>query len=1020
MTKEELQELIIKGDATRLVAALSCLTEAERKKLSTTASGLLKDLERERDRVWRLSWDTQAKDNGPKKSLTELFDRYKSDAVIGERFAAAEIAALGVCPLSAVNKLNARLARKAHRGDLWVQVLTDRRPDWIEAWLDERFSQEFVGIDWATFWALFKAGVCARQTSEPYYRFMASQLNGWAAFACSREEPLSDLLRETPELQEDLWKLFEVETTAFAWDWGESKDAKHESWPTAVLKLAEEGTLDRARLLDSSLSGLTTGFKQNLLSGYANLFQKLKPTAEELATRQATLVDLLNVTTPQVISFALTQIKALEKAKQLDDALFVRSVGPAFHVPTKSPAKTTLSLLKKIGKRAPKLRPTIAKTLVEAALHHPADDIIGAAVKLLGEWPEVVEQSVAESLAAALPDLPATVQTQVRELLAATGSEVAATSEADTAELAERLAELQADAETLVEPWRSLAGVDEALVAMESKSWPRPLEFSMVEVPVLSGVEPIVPIESHEELLEVVAHAIEEVDNPADFERILDAISRLGRDESEEFQRLAAPLLKRVRTAPDKNGGTCLLGYNISPVEFTKLIVLWLAGDPEAAKQDSHQHYDAWWYEGVEKENVKKWLNNHLRSLRERLQQAIQAPLLCPPTHAGGWIAPLVLVERWSGLVNAGIPLLSADTELALLRLAPEGRATALERARQINHPWAPALLWALGDDGQIESFDHSAASLWIAAANARGGRESFEQLVQAGLTSTGPNSSEPGQYSWRTEVRGYTEFKRYYLHFTPTPPVPEKQATALSLSTSLYPTTERLYGESKWLIDVLASLQPANVSSQMAIGCKALVMRLDYTASSIEQNYPYLNVLFAVDRPMDDLACLMLTLGLSGLDQDVRGLAIDAAIETIADGRLHPTLWRHVLTTLSEPGWLKLNRLCDNMAEVARVGPLHAWVVRDSLACLLETYDTLPRDAHYLLAVLLELYAQSGDAPSPEAVEVLKSLKGSSKTAKLAKAILTLDVPATAANDQARLQLLECRIARAQRWQHA
>ena len=38
--------------------------------------------------------------------------------------------------------------------------------------------------------------------------------------------------------------------------------------------------------------------------------------------------------------------------------------------------------------------------------------------------------------------------------------------------------------------------------------------------------------------------------------------------------------------------------------------------------------------------------------------------------------------------------------------------------------------------------------------------------------------------------------------------------------------------------------------------------------------------------------------------------MAIDAAVESIGDGRLHPDLLGRVLVSLATPRWLKLNRL--------------------------------------------------------------------------------------------------------------
>jgi len=84
----------------------------------------------------------------------------------------------------------------------------------------------------------------------------------------------------------------------------------------------------------------------------------------------------------------------------------------------------------------------------------------------------------------------------------------------------------------------------------------------------------------------------------------------------------------------------------------------------------------------------------------------------------------------------------------------------------------------------------------------------------------------------------------------------------------------------------------------------------------------------------------------------------------------------------------------------------------------LLVVYDELPRDAHYLLALLQELHAQLGLKLPGAAVAKLQAVVGSSKTARLAKALSVFapNQPALAC-DEARLMTLEARLDRAERW---
>jgi len=157
----------------------------------------------------------------------------------------------------------------------------------------------------------------------------------WQRIRGQKKVPLSEMLASEPVLLDDVWKLFEVDTVAFAYDSNEMNDFP--SWPAAVLRLSEQGVIDRGRLLDATLAGQTTGFKQNILAGFAKLHERLDPTVDELAERQATYCDLMSVHLPQVVGFGVKMIKKLEQSKRLDDAAFVMAAGPVFDVTTKGP-----------------------------------------------------------------------------------------------------------------------------------------------------------------------------------------------------------------------------------------------------------------------------------------------------------------------------------------------------------------------------------------------------------------------------------------------------------------------------------------------------------------------------------------------------------------------------------------------------------------------------------------------------------------------------------------------------------
>jgi len=278
-------------------------------------------------------------------------------------------------------------------------------------------------------------------------------------------------------------------------------------------------------------------------------------------------------------------------------------------------------------------------------------------------------------------------------------------------------------------------------------------------------------------------------------------------------------------------------------------------------------------------------------------------------------------------------------------------------------------------------------------------------------------------------------------------------------------PTALLCHPEAEWsvvtkeVVEWIALTWPANAEPFFARGATSLLAP---------------RALYEPDRPWGDFARMAVTLSTADDDEDRRRVAIDVLVEGIADGRVHPrtlgeTLVRFVepLPPKSErqakarayqeehqrlreeryrafqaqnrdggaefmavddvfnrlaapPEPFKLNRLCECLAEVARVSPLHAWVVAGALETLLASYKSLPEDVRHVLALLLELMTQLGLAPGDKARAVIAGNKSGGKTGSLVKALAALEPKPTAAADEARVLIAERRVERAERWSRA
>lgn len=1010
MTIEELEQFVARVDADGLAAASKGMPESERRKLSKATAQLARELEKAK---WH--WDSET---GESYSIRlDRLDRWLGKGKkpeVYDQSDVAELASLAFCPLSVVRKADGRYS-SIDGNEAMAAILTDRRPEWIDDWVHERLEGEWQGIDWKSLRAMIKTGVCSKPESGGYMYAMVRDLPDSWSLSGGKYTPLSRKLLADPELLTDeVWRLFETETWAFGGYESPDKPPEWESWSAALSRLSTEGHLDRGRLLDSSLSGLTMGFNNRAITDYISFHNHLAPTIDEIAARQQTYIDLMSNQASHVVTFALKMLKVVDKAKALDDSAFLAGAARLFTMRTKTQPKNGLSLLKRILKRNPDLARTVARTAA-AGLIHPSADIQEGSLDLIDLAGVEGDDELLAVITEAVEDVAATHRPRAEQLLAKLGGvERAGEPLADTDIESDR-SELLARCEALDGKLRRMAGVDDAIAALDGRTPPAPMEFGILDAPVLGSLDKIEPIESFEELLDTVSHAVEVVDSADDVERILDGISRLCDRRPDDFDRLVGPLVKRVSRQDVSDTSRGLVHSYGAPAQLGGLLLTWLTGQAASPTPKAYK----------EGPGPTAFLNARVRELAKRVSRRQAAPLLAAPTHVRGWIDPIVLCRRLVELQAAGMDVPECDLIQALLRMAPDRRGEAIKLAGDIEGHAGKALRWALGGDEKIRRGDRKHPLLWLAAGRARNPGGVLDALAKFGLADLGADALVPAAYSWKAYVskRGYgSEFYRYpKLKMTIEPKGKAGVRMSAFPPTALHTRVDTwsVYDVAcEWLTNWIAMHWPVNCDGFYAAGVQAMVTRINDPSSTLDPNFAYLSPLFEPDRPLTEIATLALCVGLVGRDADVKASAIDALTEAIQDGRAHCNALADVLVRLAEGGWLKLNRLADALGEVARLSAMHGHVV----ACVLERWlaarARLPRDTHHVLTLLVDLLSRFGLGLGEEARGALEGLKGSGKTAKLAGKLL-IDAPGapTPLLAEAMVQHLDGRVSRAERW---
>ncbi|MEW5822145.1 MAG: DUF6493 family protein [Cyanobacteriota bacterium] len=1005
MNQDDLESFIANADCDGLAEAAEKLTESERKKISRAAQNLYKQIEKSRLNVVMISGKSVVEElEFLKKWIKEIG---KPD--VYEQYNTAGLAVLAFCSFTSARKINARFYEK-NKEDTLIKILSDRKPEWINEWINEKLKGEWQQISWETLRTLINNGICSKPDSDDYIRLMAVGLPSYNFKEADKYIPLSNKIKEDPSLLDDeIWKLFKVETNAFIYDWENhaSLPANYESWVGCICKLSTEGLLDRQKLINSSLKGLTSGFKNNMLSGYIKVHDKLEPSVDEIHQRQEIYLDLLLSQSSHVVTFALKILKELDKNNLLDDEKFVNSISILFNITTKSQPLAALKILTKILKRSPELINNGIQGIITGLIHQSVD-VQSEVISILEEYINADDTNSINAIIMQKDSIAQSLQNKIMNIISKANLSEFKTimvnncsSSIDDYNVNYNVEsycsdEIKSRISNLSENVREKFGLVYPVIDLNDDLF-LPFDCNINDLKIIPSLQIVKPIDNTDELLETVAHALETVDSAIEVERIIDGISRLCNKKDSTFERLAEPVFKRAEKLGELEGLNRLVSRWGGSNALQDLLSTWLSSKRLLPKRK------------FAIEGPMRFIENRIYDISERVSKNISAPLLSFPTHENGWIDPEILIERIIMIKKLNINIASHDFIQALLRITPDNRAAALEKSLAIKGPEGKIIQYALGADDKPGWTDNKLSSLWLAAGRARFPYSTLDDFKKLKLIANLPDTIEPAKYSWTSSQKEYVDqwSKKTYYH--PDLTISSGNFKIPDNVSSEWPTVlmhvqDKIYHSvyftnSAWLNQWIRMIWPQNVESYYAAGAKALLSRIDYNASSHEPIYMFLEPMLEKYRTFSELSYIDLTLALSGKDADARGLAIDIMAEAIQNSRIHYKLFGKTIAGISKGEWLKLNRLCDSFTEVSRLSPTHAYVVCKIIMAWLSNQKELPRDAHYILSLLNELIIQLGITMDRITCHPLNSIKGTGKTAKLAKALLTNN-PARKTND--------------------
>ena len=841
-------------------------------------------------------------------------------------------------------------------------VLGDRRPEWLADFVEGNLTAQFyAGVGpWPLARKLVRLGAIERPDVGEYTTLLPRAM--WRTEGIPGPEyrwrqvktPAQALLDDPGLLDDEVWRLFTVpdaakELEGFEAESGEWIEGPVQTWSQALAQLAEQGHLDRGRLIDACLDAFTRDFGANRVAWYAIMHRRLDPSPGEMAARAGKYRTLLGVAAKPGVTLGREATGKLYQAGLLDAGRLIEASRPALLFPQKSVVTAQLKLIGTIMKRDPAACPQAA-AVVAVAFGHERQDVQEAALALLSRHGVPAGAPLAEMrlLAGALsPSLAA------EAAALGLGPDVSAAPGDDLADAQTRIAALPADAADSLRP---------ALDAAMSGDIAGP-----AAVAPSAGDRLADPVTDPDELVHLLVALMEDARDAVSVERAMAGAVRLSGLPPDQRRRAAAPLLRRAEALIDADYYGQFGGGRIT-ADMARIAHAWGTGrlygeDHREYGWSSSRHLFA-----VDASGSPVTMAGIFSARAWESAKAIATGrggvLLAEPESGRGAISQDRLLERvaWhAGRAGAGGPTPGRhDFQAAVLRLAPD----------------AGEGFWS--GWGSLDR--HAALSA----------RASY-RLVNSAL------SFEPvlGRPRGRP-LRGYGEWEEQVLARIPGPVPVATRCPSWQLLTALSDPLRdhaRLYGP-RWdnrHYDASVAAWPLICPWQPELAAAHLLRAIsDGLRPGPSPASTAIGCLAHPGHPLGPVGHLALICGLASGEADTRVAAASLWSQACADGRLDPDLAAAALGAVARSDAVKLSRIADALRRAAHQA-LPGWRIVQTVCAAADVLSgdssaTAPPGAHQLIELAARLGAEVGVPAVPAAFAGLAARRSGSRLAVTAK----------------------------------
>ncbi|MFF2848147.1 DUF6493 family protein [Streptomyces sp. NPDC058001] len=296
-----------------------------------------------------------------------------------------------------------------------LRLLGERDPRWLGD-LAHKLADRPVSssVPYGLMSGLVRRAGCEAPTTDAYVQGWMDDTSGmW-----QRGTVLAERLRGDPHLVPLVTAMFETDDIGSRIEWTYGGEEAH-SWTAALVRLTEDGVLDRKVMIEACVARLLRGGPLSDHRAFLRLLKALSPTREEERERLADWTALASDAPSLVATHAQSVLGALAHDGEMTHRqLAEMSRGVLFRTEKKL-VRTQLILLGKVLRAAPDAAPVLLPAVADA-FGHEDTDLQERALKLVERHLDQADPDARDELAGALEQLSPGLRPRAAEALGVT------------------------------------------------------------------------------------------------------------------------------------------------------------------------------------------------------------------------------------------------------------------------------------------------------------------------------------------------------------------------------------------------------------------------------------------------------------------------------------------------------------------------------------------------------------------------------------------------------------------------